>query len=49
MIEHVRELVDGVRAEGVANLGSVKCDARHTAVRRQVIGDVTEVFEPRHI
>ena len=49
MVEHVRELVDGVRAEGVANLGSVKCDARHTTVCRKVIRDVAEVFEPRHV
>jgi hypothetical protein len=49
VVEHVCELVDGVRAERVSNLWSVECDSSDAAVDRQVIRDVTEVLKSGHI
>jgi hypothetical protein len=43
VIQGREELVDGVRPEGVAHLGSVEGDADHTGVLGAVIGDVGEV------
>ena len=40
IVERAIELVDGVRAEGVAHLGAVERDARDAAVLRHVRGDV---------
>jgi hypothetical protein len=40
MIKSDIKLVDGVRPEGVANLGTVKCYAHGALPDRPVIGDV---------
>lgn len=43
MIECGVQLVDGVRTEGVANLGSIERDANSTDVAGSVIRNVGEV------
>lgn len=43
MIERRVQLIDGVRAERVTNLGPIECDPNGTDLRGSVIGDVGEV------
>ena len=42
MIERAVQLIDGVRAEGVADLGPVEGDADRATVHGAVVGDVGE-------
>ncbi len=48
MVEHGIQLVDGVRAERIAHLGPVECDADGALRDMTVVGDVGEVLEPRN-
>ena len=43
VVERGVQLVDGVRAEGVADLGPVEGDAHRAVVDGAVVGDVVEV------
>jgi hypothetical protein len=45
VVEGAVQLVDGVRAEGVAHLGAVERDPHRTGVDGAVVGDVDEVVE----
>jgi hypothetical protein len=43
MVEHPVELIDGVGAEGVADLGPVECDPHRPVVDGPVVGDVGQL------
>ena len=49
MIKNMGEFIDRVRTESVSHLWAVKRDSGDPPISREVICDIAEVIETRHI
>jgi o-succinylbenzoate synthase len=49
MSQGLNQLIDGLWAEGVAHLGTVKCNSNYAQLVVSVVGDVGQLLKARHL